>query len=143
MAAVAHNLLDSAHEIRLKLECKLFDHANKVVYSIKEEVKETVSDKSADFELDINEIQKFQIVCMQPLVKKVLASIVEQSGMVFNKLQCERTINKKLETSWSDVVAGRNPFTLVFEPAAPQHIETVITSRSSQQCPGNHVYGAK
>jgi hypothetical protein len=89
MAAVAHNLLDSAHEIRLKLECKLFDHVNKVVYSIKEEVKETVSDKSADFELDINEIQKFQIVCTRPLVKKVLASIVEQFGMVFSKLQCE------------------------------------------------------
>ena len=99
-----------------------------------------MSEKCAsDLELDINEIQEFQIMCTRPLVRKVLETVIEQIGTVLNKLYSERTITKKSERSWSDVVAGRNPLTSILGPATPRHIATVISSRSAQQSIGNQV----
>jgi hypothetical protein len=75
MAATVYNQLGSDQELRLKLECKLFDYTHKIVHNEKEEIKELVNEKCAlDLELDINEIQELQIMCTRPLVRKILVS---------------------------------------------------------------------
>ena len=52
-----------------------------------------------DFELDINEIHEFQLMCTRPLVKKVLVSVVEEFGTVLHKLHYGQTTNK----NWREV----------------------------------------
>lgn len=143
MAATVYNQLGSDQELRLNLECKLFDNTHKIVHNEKEEIKVLVSEKCAlDLEFDINEIQELQIMSTRPLVRKVLESVAEQIGTVLNNLYSERSIKKKTERSWVDVVVGRNPLTPILGPSTPQRIATVITSRSSQQRTGNPVMGS-
>jgi pullulanase/glycogen debranching enzyme len=98
MADVTHRLLKLDQDIRLKIECVVLDHTHKKTHSEIKGNRKLVSEKSAlELELDINEIQELQTMCMQPLVRNILASIIVQFETVLDKTHCRQKSNTKEE----------------------------------------------
>jgi hypothetical protein len=94
MADVTYRLLDLGQDVRLKMKCVVLYHTHKRIHSGIKGNRKLVSEKSAlEFELDINKIQELQTMCMRPLVRNILASIIVQLETVLNKIHCQQKSN--------------------------------------------------
>jgi hypothetical protein len=117
----------------------VLDHTYKRIHNGIKGNRKLVSEKSAlEFELDINEIQELQTMCIQPLARNILVSIIVQLETVLNKIHSWQRSNSKEERKWSVIVATRIPHTSGNNLAAIHNIETVIILRSPHPYKGNH-----
>jgi hypothetical protein len=138
MAAAVLNPWDSDPLIRLKLVCEALDFKYNVSQSEFSDVKVPVSEGALELRLDIDELQKLYSMCMRSTVRSFITQLIACLATVCKIFPDCHKNNLKEDRKWSDVVADRHSHIHEINPAAPQPIGTVITSRPPQHLDKTH-----
>ena len=133
MAEVACDLFNHDLVISSKLTYKTSDPKYNVLQGEISAVKVSACEDSVlELRLDIDKLQEFYSMCARPTIRSLLSQLITHLETECKEIPGRHRCNLKEERKWSDIVAGRHPHISETNPATPQHIKTMITSKSSQ-----------
>jgi len=139
MAEVVHDLLNCDPAIRLKLVCEVSNLKYNVMQGEISDVKVPASEDTAlELRLDIDELQEFHFMCTRSMVRSSISQLIACVETVCKDIPYCHRCNLKEERKWSDIMAGRHLHTSKTNPAAPQPIATVVTSKPPQHFERRH-----
>ena len=82
-------------------------------------------------------------MCTRSTVRSSISQLIACLETVYKDIRDRHRRNVKEERKWSDIVAGRHFHTSKTNPAAPQPIETVITSKPPEHFERRHELATK
>jgi hypothetical protein len=128
MAAASSKQLGDDPLLRLKLVCEDLN-ADCVIYENEANgIRFPTSEGAMEINLDIDELYSLYYMCTWPMIKLMLSNLIACFRAVHkDSFQIDRDTllgNRK----WSDIVADRFPNLIETSQAAPQPIDTIITS---------------
>ena len=126
-------MIECELQIKPKLGGTILDNNLNLLQSENSDFREVLNESSVlELQLNIDELQELHTMCLRSANRNYIAQLIAQLVAIRNKFPHHFNSTRKIGRKWSDIVAGRSSQVSKPNSTATHNIETVITSRPTQ-----------